>query len=115
MEGLSRLSSTSACFLEARDGFSHLIRRVINILGKTVIVHRLPARREANACSLPLTEVDYDILGNHMREPRGHIYNTSYLRLCRGAFVDQKSITQKRDETTFLAVIFLRRNNENRS
>lgn len=79
MEGLSRLSSTSACFLEARDGFSHLIRRVINILGKTVIVHRLPARREANACSLPLTEVDYDILGNHMREPREHIYNISHV------------------------------------
>lgn len=61
MEGLSRLSSTSACFLEARDGFSRLIRRVINILGKTVIVHRLLAREE-NARSLPLTEVDCDTL-----------------------------------------------------
>lgn len=40
-KGLSRLSSTSACFLEARNGFSRLFRRVINILGKTVIVHRL--------------------------------------------------------------------------
>lgn len=67
MEGLSRLSSTSVCFLEARDGFSRLIRRVINILGKTVIVHRLLAREE-NARSLPLTEVDCDILGKHMRE-----------------------------------------------
>ena len=110
MKGLSRLSSTSAYFLEARDGFSRLIRRVINILGKTVIVHRLPARCEEKCL---LIAVDRGRLWYPRESYERIIWTHNILCPCHGVIVDQKSVTQKSDETMFLTTIFLQHNNEN--